>query len=57
MNINILLIGEFYSDNLGDGVLCNIVKKIIKETYSYNIDCLDISAKENYNKNAKLKYI
>lgn len=54
MKINILLIGEFYSENLGDGVLCSIVKKILQETYSCKIDCLDISAKEDYGKEIKL---
>lgn len=54
MKINILLIGEFYSENLGDGVLCSIVKKIIQETYSCKIDCLDISTKEDYGKKIKI---
>ena len=32
-NFKILLIGEFYSDNLGDGVLCEVVNKLIIDIF------------------------
>ena len=37
---NVLIIGELYSDNLGDGIICNIVCEIL---HDYNIEMLDLS--------------
>lgn len=47
-NLKILLIGEFYSDNLGDGVLCEVVYKLISDNISTDITKLDLSARNNY---------
>ena len=42
---NVLIIGELYSDNLGDGIICNIVCEIL---HDYNIEMLDLSGRNNY---------
>ena len=41
----ILLIGELYSDNLGDGIICNTVKNILKNN---DIQMIDLSGKKDY---------
>ena len=48
--MNILLIGERYSNNLGDGVIYDTVENIIKDfaVKNLNIICLDISGKSKY---------
>lgn len=48
--MNILLIGERYSSNLGDGVIYDTVSEICKEIYgeNLNISCLDISGNTNF---------
>lgn len=46
--IKILLIGEFYSDNLGDGVLCEVVNKLIINNINSEIVKLDLSARNDY---------
>lgn len=49
--MNILLIGECYSENLGDAVICETVAKLIKEKYSKaEITFLDISGRLYYQK-------
>lgn len=48
--MQILLIGERYSENLGDAVICETVKNIIQSVYdNVEIDMLDISGRTNYN--------
>ena len=47
-NFKILLIGEFYSDNLGDGVLCEVVNKLIIDNIHADVTKLDLSARNNY---------
>lgn len=48
--MNILLIGERYSANLGDGVIYDTVAEMCKEIYgeNLNISCLDISGNTNF---------
>ncbi len=47
--MNVLLIGECYSTNLGDGVICKTVGKMIQDHYpDANITYFDISGKTNY---------
>lgn len=47
--MNILLIGECFSKNLGDGVICETVEKIIKNNIdNVNIYKLDLSGWLNY---------
>lgn len=48
--MNILLIGERFSQNLGDALICETVHKIIKEEFGndVNITFFDISGKINY---------
>ena len=47
--MNILLIGECYSENLGDAVICQTVKKMIENEYSdADITLFDISGRINY---------
>ncbi len=43
---NIILIGEWYSTNLGDGVICNVVKKMMSSEVI--IIPFDLSLKERY---------
>ena len=46
----ILLIGERYSENLGDAVICETVKNIIHSSFDgVEIDVFDISGRINYN--------
>lgn len=47
--MNILVIGECYSENLGDAILCETVKKIIDENLKFvHVTLFDISGRENY---------
>lgn len=47
--MNILVIGEYYSSNLGDGVICQTVVALLKQRYSNsNIDIADISNEVDY---------
>lgn len=60
ITMNLLLIGERYSPNLGDGVIFDSVESICKEIYgsNTNIICLDISGGSSYKtegKNISLK--
>ena len=48
MKKKILLVGELYSDNLGDAVLCEIVKNIIKENIYCDIELCDLSGRNFY---------
>lgn len=50
MKKKILLVGEIYSDNLGDAVLCEIVKKIVKENICCDIELCDLSGRKFYGK-------
>lgn len=49
--MKVLLIGEKYSTNLGDGVIFDTVKEILKRQYGCDIINLDISGHSNYNLN------
>ena len=50
--MNILLVGEFYSQNLGDPLICNTVYKIIRNEFSNSkINILDISGKISFTEN------
>lgn len=47
--MNILVIGEYYSSNLGDGVICQIVVALLKQRHpNSNIDVVDISNEVDY---------
>ena len=49
--MNVLIIGEWYSSNLGDGIICENVKKLIEEKYKENdlvIDKADISCRDGF---------
>lgn len=49
--MQILLIGERFSENLGDAVICETVKNIIQSSINdAEIDMFDISGRINYNK-------
>lgn len=47
----VLLVGEIYSENLGDGVLCQCVEFLIKKYFNKEvmIDYLDLSGRKSYN--------
>lgn len=48
--MKILLIGEYYSTNLGDPLLCRVVENAIKKEYpNAQIVPMDISGRTNYN--------
>ena len=54
----ILIIGEVYSQNLGDGVLCECLKYILNENISnVELEFKDISGKEDYTKNKENKVV
>lgn len=57
MKKNILLVGEIYSDNLGDAVLCQIVKRIIEENISCNIELCDLSGRQFYDRNFNYNFL
>lgn len=42
----ILVIGELYSENLGDGIICQIVAKYFNK--NYQVELLDLSGREGY---------
>lgn len=45
----LLIVGEVYSSNLGDAVICDLVSKLIKEKYSsVEISYCDLSARNYY---------
>ena len=51
--MNVLVVGEYFSTNLGDGVICETVQKLIekyfKKEFSINqIDILDISGEKEF---------
>lgn len=52
----ILIVGEIYSDNLGDAVLCEIVKKIVKENIYCDIELCDLSGRNYYGKYFNYKW-
>lgn len=52
----ILIVGEIYSDNLGDAVLCDVVKKIVKENIYCDIELCDLSGREFYGKYFNYKW-
>ena len=43
---NILIVGEVYSDNLGDGVICEVVNGFLKK--NYNTKYFDLSGRTSY---------
>ncbi len=45
---NILVVGEVYSDNLGDGVICDVVDKCFNKEYSTKF--FDLSGRTDYKK-------
>lgn len=52
----ILIIGELYSSNLGDGVICNNVKDIIeKNIKNTSISLMDVYGKNDYNDNGNTR--
>lgn len=52
--MNILLIGERYSDNIGDPILCKTVESEIKNLFPYaNTFWCDISGRTNYSKDKR----
>lgn len=52
--MKILLIGEVYSENLGDGIICETVASLIKKQYPHcEIVMGDISGKKDYSDNRK----
>lgn len=54
--MKILIIGERYSENLGDPVICETVYNIVSNSYkNAQIDFFDISGKINYNEYYKTK--
>lgn len=56
MQSNILLIGEYFSKNQGDPLLCRTVEKIISEKYpETNIIPFDMSGKVNFEQNFQVK--
>lgn len=53
----IILVGEYYSSNLGDGVLCDVVKKIIEEMVTdCKISIFDLSLKSSYQRLQPIKF-
>lgn len=49
MQINILLVGEAYSSNLGDGVICETVNSLIEDKFlGAKVDVLDLSFRRNF---------
>ena len=54
--MKILIIGEWYSSNLGDGIICENVEKIVREIYkekNVTIDRADISLRDGFIKNSE----
>jgi len=50
--MKILLIGEVYSENLGDGIICETVANLIKNAYpNCEIIMGDLSGKSGYEQN------
>ena len=49
--LKILLIGERYSTNLGDGVIYDTVREMLIKEYKADVVCLDISGHNSYNLN------
>lgn len=50
MSLKVLVIGELYSENLGDGVICENVKHLIeKYVDNVSVDLLDLSGREGFN--------
>ena len=45
----VLIVGEVFSTNLGDGIICGVVEKLFKN--DYDVQILDLSGKQNYEKN------
>lgn len=51
--MKILVVGEYYSTNLGDGVICETVQKLINKYFKYDFDIeevhiMDISGKNKF---------
>jgi polysaccharide pyruvyl transferase WcaK-like protein len=45
----ILLLGEYYSDNLGDGIICECVEYLLRQKFKdYDILKSDLSGRSNY---------
>ena len=42
----ILIIGEMFSDNLGDGIICEIVQNTLND---FNTEILDLSGRIEFN--------
>lgn len=54
MGLNILLIGEFYSENLGDGVISENVKYLLESGLeNVNVQIVDLSGREGYKGNSE----
>lgn len=54
--MRILLIGERYSSNLGDGIICEVVESLLQTYYSHShITVADISGRSDYEHNFGIK--
>lgn len=54
MKKKILIVGEYYSDNLGDGIICENVKYILSTAFPYaEIDIADVMGLTSFNDNAQ----
>lgn len=54
--MNVLLIGEVYSENLGDGIICETVASLIRKEYpGCRLVMGDLSGKKGYEDNQKTK--
>lgn len=50
MSLKVLVIGELYSENLGDGVICENVKHLLEEFGdNVDVDLLDLSGRDEFN--------
>ena len=53
----ILLVGEYFSSNLGDGVLCSVVESILKESLSdCTVEIFDLSLNKAFQQNDSVKF-
>lgn len=53
----ILLIGEYFSSNLGDGVLCTVVENILKHSLNdCEVEIFDLSLNKAFRQNDSIKF-
>ncbi len=53
--MKILLVGEIYSENLGDAVICETVKRLIQQKVEAEIVDFDLSGRSDYNQYYSLR--